>query len=114
MALLMMLNNLLHDFAVALLLAALLVIWVAGRGKLGLAGAQLRALYARLVKLTYACWAVILIGGAIRTAGYRRYEWSEAAGRDQVAALVFKHVLLGALVLLGLFGQWRLRRRLKP
>lgn len=112
-ALFYMLNNFLHDFAVALLLAALFVIWLVGRPKLGLADAALRAVYARLAKLTYACWAVILIGGAIRTAGYREYEWSEAAGRGQVTALLVKHILLGALVLIGVFGQWRLRRRLK-
>jgi fatty-acid desaturase len=111
-ALFMMLNNLFHDFAVALLLAALFAVWLAGRSDSGIPKAALRKLYARMARITYVCWAVILVGGVVRTIGYRQYEWAEAAGRGQVAALAVKHVLLIALVALGVWGQLRLRKRL--
>ncbi len=110
----MMLNNLLHDFAVALLLAALFVLALAARPGFGIPEPALRRLYGRLSRLMYLCWAVIIAGGVIRTLGYRQYEWAEAVGRGQVSALAIKHAILGALVVFGLWGQFRLRKRLKP
>jgi hypothetical protein len=46
----------------------------------------------------------------VRGLTYREYEWAEAAGRDQVAALVVKHVVLVALVLAGCVFLYRLQR----
>lgn len=113
MALFMMLNNLLHDFAVALLLAALFVLALAARPGLGIPEPALGRLYATLSRLTYLCWAIIVAGGIVRTLGYRQYEWVEAAGRGQLTALYVKHALLGSLVALGLWAQLRLRKRLR-
>ena len=109
----MMLNNLLHDFAVALLLAALFVLVLAGRSGTGIPEPALKRLYATMSRVTYLCWAAIVAGGIVRTLGYRQYEWAEAAGRGQLTALYVKHALLGGFVVLGLWGQLRLRKRLK-
>ncbi len=48
--------------------------------------------------------------GAFRGITYREYEWVEAAGRNQVPALVVKHVFLVALVITGIVFLYRLRR----
>lgn len=113
-AILVMLNNLFHDFAVALLFASLLVLTLLDR-RVRQAGASAvaRDLAGLFNKVTYACWAAIILGGVVRTLAYERFEWHEAAGRGQVAALVVKHVVLVALVVWGTYIQVRLHRRLK-
>lgn len=111
MAIAVMLNNLLHDFAVALLLASLLGIRIVARAASGADAA--RRLYRAFSRLAGGCVVALVAFGAVRTWGYREYEWLPAAGRGQVAALAAKHVVLGALTLLGLVGWWRVRRRFR-
>ncbi|MEK7475083.1 MAG: hypothetical protein AAB152_05550 [Candidatus Coatesbacteria bacterium] len=108
-----MLNNLFHDFAVALLAASLLAVWIAGRPSSRVPPKPLRALERVFARVMAGCWAVILLGGAVRTWAYREYEWAPAAGRGQVVALVVKHVVLVAVVVAGARNWWRLRRRLR-
>lgn len=116
-AILVMLNNLFHDFAVALLFASLLVLSLLFRrirqqdasGGTPLA----RDLAAVVNKVIYGCWAAIILGGIVRTLAYERFEWNEAAGRGQIAALVVKHVVLVTLVVWGTAIQIRLRKYLK-
>ena len=116
-AILVMLNNLFHDFAVALLFASLLALSFLFRRirQPDAAGGEplARDLAAVFDKVIYACWAAIILGGIVRTLAYERFEWNEAAGRGQVAALVVKHVVLVALVVWGTAIQFRLRRHLR-
>lgn len=116
-AILVMFNNLFHDFAVALLFASLVVLSVIYRKTRTGHGPDLAPLVRDLAKVfnkvIIGCWAAIIFGGIIRTAAYERFEWNEAAGRGQVAALVLKHVILVAIVVWGTWVQLRLRRRLK-
>lgn len=117
LALLVMLNNLLHDFAVALLFASLVALSVIYRrasmqGDPGSAPV-VRDLARFFNRVTYACWALILAGGVIRMLAYERFEWNEAAGRGQVAALVVKHAILVALIVWGTWIQLRLRKHLR-
>ncbi len=114
MAVMVMLNNWFHDFSVALLVACLLVIWAMNRPALGIPLAAQRRLYRSLSRVALGCWIVLAVAGAVRTWAYRDYEWQPAAGRGQVAALAVKHVVLVALVVVGVIGQFRVRRRLKP
>ena len=113
MGIAVMLNNFFHDFAVALLAACVLVFWIVERQVPALAVQDLRRLYARLSRVTVACWLFLALAGAVRAWGYREYEWLPAAGRGQVAALALKHVLLVTLIGFGLAAQWRIRRRLR-
>ncbi len=63
-----------------------------------------------VVRTGYVALAWTLVFGFVRGLTYREYEWAEAAGRDQVAALVVKHVILVALVLAGCAFLHRLHR----
>jgi len=114
MAIFVMLNNFFHDFAVALLFACLLIMTFIYRGARrdpatnGLDFAH--HLYRRLKKVIIASWVVIIGGGIVRTLAYEEYEWIEAAGRGQIAALVIKHILLVSFVVGGTILQLRLRK----
>ena len=60
--------------------------------------------------------AIVLVhrvsGGIPRTIWYVEFEWANAAGRSQVAALVVKNVIAFALVAWGVALWLRLRRRI--
>ncbi|MDH3319658.1 MAG: hypothetical protein OEO84_08200 [Betaproteobacteria bacterium] len=116
-AILVMLNNLFHDFAVALLFASLLMLSLFYR-KIRQHGdpagtALVRAVAGTFDKVIYACWAALILGGIVRTLAYESFEWNEAAGRGQVAALVVKHIVLVSVVVWGTYIQIRLRKYLK-
>lgn len=117
LAIFVMLNNLFHDFAVALLFASLLMLGLFYRciRQQGDAAdtALVRVVAGTFEKVVYACWAALILGGIVRTLAYESFEWNEAAGRGQVAALVVKHVLLVAVVVWGTYIQIRLRKHLK-
>lgn len=107
-----MLNNLLHDFSVALLAASLVTLWAASSKRVAMPRASLVALHRILSRFMAGCWVVIIAGGAVRTWAYREYEWAPYAGRGQVTALVIKHVILVGLVIAGLVAQRRISRRI--
>ncbi len=112
-----MLNNFFHDFAVALLFASLLVLGLIYRAskkenfKVRIDFA--RELYQMLNRVIVGCWVVIILGGIVRTLAYEQYEWTEAAGRGQVIALILKHLLLVSFVVGGTVLQLRLRKLFK-
>lgn len=110
----MALNNWFHDFSVAVLVACLLVVWWLGRPGAGVPAAVQRSILRRLGPVTVGCWVFLALAGAVRTWGYREYEWAPAAGRGQLVALAVKHAVLGSLVVIGAVAHWRLARRLKP
>jgi len=116
-AILVMLNNWFHDFAVAMLFCSLILlkliylrtqeqpdaIWIPFA----------RNLAKSFNRVTHACWAALILGGIIRTVAYEDFEYYEAAGSGQVAALTLKHILLVSLVIWGTIYQIRLRKFLK-
>ena len=117
MSILVMLNNFFHDFSVALLFSSLIVIAVierlGGRPEYGSAHALAYQIYRVMVRFIVGAWIFIIVGGVFRTITYAEYEWSEAAGKGQVAALIVKHILLVALVIAGTWLQLRLRGRFR-
>ena len=112
----LMMNNYLHDVATALLVASGVALWVMLRrfdaGPRGPDAAryflELHASMARLARISLA-W--IVLGGIPRTIFYVDFEWANAAGRGQVAALAVKHVVAFAFVAAGAWRWARLRRR---
>ncbi len=112
----LMMNNYLHDVATALLGASAFVLWVMLRrweaGPRGPDAAryflELHRSVARLARISLA-W--IVLGGIPRTIWYGDFEWANAAGRGQVAALVVKHVIAFAFVAGGAVLWARLRAR---
>ena len=116
MSIVIMLNNFFHDFSVALLFASLVIMSLLERAsrkedfvnRLDFA----KEIYRGLNKVVIGAWIFIIVGGVVRTITYVDYEWSEAAGRGQVAALIVKHVLLILFVVAGTWLQLRLRKKL--
>ena len=116
MAIFVMLNNFFHDFAVAILFSALVIVSylykkyvnkdIATSDQLNI----LREIYTYLKRLIAIAWIVIIFGGIIRTVAYKEYEWIEAAGKGQITALIIKHILLVALVIWGIIIQKRLNK----
>jgi len=113
-----MMNNYLHDVATALLAAsgvalwAMLRRWEAGGGgpEAGRFFLDIHRSMARLAKVSLA-W--IVLGGIPRTWFYSEFEWANAAGRGQVAALVVKHLVAFALVGAGIALWLRLGARVR-
>ncbi len=112
----LMMNNYLHDVATALLASSAFVLVVLLRryeaGPRGPdAGRYFLEIADRMAKLARFSLAWIVLGGIPRTIWYADFEWANAAGRGQVAALGVKHVVALVLVVLGVRFWRRLRRR---
>ena len=116
-AIFVMLNNWFHDFAVAMLFCSLILLWAIYRKTREQPEATwipfARDLARSLNRVTQVCWAMLILGGIVRTLAYESFEWKEAAGSGQVAALALKHVLLVSLVVGGTVIQFRLRKFFK-
>jgi hypothetical protein len=111
MAILVMLNNYLHDLATAVFAVSAIAAWLLYRSQaLQQAPAAVRPVAAGLVKVGIASLAWTLLAGMIRGMTYREYEWVEAAGRGQVPVLVLKHVILASLVTAGVVVLYRVHR----
>lgn len=117
MSILVMLNNYFHDFSVALLFSSLLVVAViervGGKPEFNSCLELSYRIYRVMIRFIIGAWIFIIVGGVIRTITYAEYEWSEAAGRGQVAALIVKHILLVSFVVAGTWLQLRLRSRFR-
>ena len=113
----LMMNNYLHDVATALLLASAVALWAMLRrydpsGGPG-AARYFLAIHRSMTRLARFSLAWIVLGGIPRTIFYSEFEWANAAGRGQVAALLVKHVLAFAFVAAGAWLWVKLRRRVR-
>ena len=117
LAILVMLNNWFHDFAVAMLFCSLILLKLIYRRTQAEPTADwipfARSLATSFNKVTKLCWAMLILGGIVRTIAYEKFEWEEAAGSGQVLALSLKHVLLVSLVIWGTIIQLRLKKFFK-
>lgn len=111
----LMMNNYFHDVATALLLASAVALYAMlrawerdGRPE---AARFFVVIHGRMTKLARFSLAWIVLGGIPRTIWYGEFEWANAAGRGQVAALVVKHVVAAGFVAAGAWLWVRLRRR---
>lgn len=99
------LNNYLHDLATGTWVSANAFQWGILRRSRRLEGAAIDPATAEGLRAVRTVGRVslwwILGGGLIRAAAFRRYEWSDAAGRKQLGMLGFKHVLLFGAVAVG-------------
>jgi len=111
MAILVMLSNYLHDLATAIFAVSAVAAYLLRRSlAMQAAPATVQPLVQGIVRFGTFSLVCTLILGFVRGITYRKYEWVEAAGRDQVTVLVVKHVILVALVIAGLVMLYRLRR----
>jgi hypothetical protein len=125
MAILVMFSNYFHDLATAIFAVSAVTAYLLQRSlamqtapatvQPAVRGLQpvdrsLRPVVRGVQRMGYYSLAWTLLFGSIRGLTYREYEWVEAAGRNQVPALVVKHVFLVALVITGVVFLYRLRR----
>lgn len=116
LGILVVLNNYVHDVATGLLLiSALWLGWSArdlGPSPSSETLAVFRRGYRRCVRFVWGSILVIVATGVVRTVHFEDFEWTPALGRGLVPVLVLKHVLIFAMLALGLWAWVRLRRRL--
>jgi hypothetical protein len=111
MAILVMLNNYLHDLATAIFAVSAVAAYLLRRSlAMQAAPESIQPVVRGVVRVGLFSLAWTLFFGIIRSLTYRQYEWVEAAGRDQVTALMMKHVILVSLVIAGLVVLYRLHR----
>jgi len=108
-----MMNNYFHDVATALMMASAVVLHAIVRiqDAMNTPTATLFFLktHRQMVKFfKFSLWWII-IGGVPRTIFYASFEWNHFADKQQVPALMVKHVLMAAAVIYGI----RAWRRLK-
>ncbi len=111
----LMMNNYFHDVATALLFASGVTMWFMLRAFEANEGAAATraflAMQRSMKRLALFSLAWIVLGGFPRAIYYQEFEWTNAAGRLQIPALVVKHVVMFALVAGGATLWLRLRKR---
>ena len=117
MQIFIMMNNYFHDFAAALLVTSAVVIFVLARSveRQGHIEAvrYFVGIFPNLTLLARVSMGWIIIAGAIRLYFYTGFEWAEAVGKDQVPALIVKHMMLFAAVGVGVYFWVRLSRKVR-
>lgn len=105
-----MMNNYFHDLATALLMTSGLAAFYLAKSVESAKSKEAISLFANLFKkftlLGRVAFIWILVAGAIRLAAFNNYEWQDAVGKNQVPALIVKHLLLFAVVGTGIYA-WR-------
>jgi lysylphosphatidylglycerol synthetase-like protein (DUF2156 family) len=110
MAILVLLNNFLHDFSAAgWLFCTVLLWWMFRREKvteldayrIGDGGKILAGVIHVIIVLMRISFFGIVVFGIVRALAYKQYEWSAAAGEGQVTLLIVKHVLLAFVFAVG-------------
>ena len=114
----LMMNNYFHDVATALLAASAFALWVLlRRYEAGPRGPDASRYFLEIqramAKFARFSLGWIILGGIPRTIWYAEFEWANAAGRGQVAALVVKHVVAFVLVVFGVAFWRRLKARVR-
>lgn len=105
-----MMNNYFHDVATAMLAASAFCLYAVHRVEASLATPQAALFFLKTHRIMvrffrFAFWWIIL-GGVPRTIFYVSFEWNHFADKQQVPALMVKHVLMVVLVVWGVMA-WR-------
>lgn len=115
-AVLLVLNNYVHDVATGLLLISALWLGWTARDMGPTPSAELlgvfRRSYRRCLRFAVGSVCVILATGVVRTVHFMEFEWFPALGKSLVPVLVLKHALIFAMLGSGVYAWWILRRRL--
>lgn len=110
-----MMNNYFHDVATALMMASAFVLHAIVRIQVSmntpLATLFFLKTYRQMVKFfKFSVWW-ILIGGVPRTIFYASFEWNHFADKQQVPALMIKHLFMAAAVIYGIVAWRRLKKK---
>lgn len=106
-----------HDIATAVLAACGATIWVLSKN-VPLPQERDAALffvrvYQGITRMAKDSLYWILLIGVPRVVYYKKYEWSDAAGDLQIAAIVIKHIIMFLLVGAGLYYWSQLSDRVR-
>jgi hypothetical protein len=103
MALLVLLNNFLHDFSAAGWLFCTLLLWKLLKEEIPAdkSGDILRRHIKTIRWLMKLSLGGIVVFGLVRACTYKAYEWSEAAGDAQITLLIIKHIILAVVFYFG-------------
>lgn len=114
-AILILLNNYVHDVATGLLLiSALWIGWSAsalGPSPSPELVTYFRLLYRRGIRFAIGSVLVIVATGVVRTVTFMEFEWRPALGKGLIPILVMKHVLIFAMLAAGIYAWMNLRKR---
>ncbi len=112
-----MMNNYFHDVATALLLASGLVMWIIVKKYEEAYGKEVTGyfikIYGSVTRIAKFSLLWIIIGGIPRTIAYKEFEWANAAGKDQVPALIIKHIIAFVFVGCGAYIWIRIHKKIK-
>lgn len=102
-AIVVMMMNYFHDLASGLffgsVVAYYLTIRVLRRTLTSGADEVIQAVRKQFRPVVLTALALVILGGFPRAYFYEQYEWLPAAGRDQVPALIAKHVVLVSITI---------------
>jgi hypothetical protein len=103
MAILVLLNNFLHDFSAAGWISCTVILWrMLKRGIPDDGAGQIVIHTLKTVRLLMKLsLGGIIVFGIFRALAYKTYEWSAAAGEGQVVLLIVKHILLLGVFIVG-------------
>lgn len=110
-----MMNNYFHDVATALMMASAFVLHAIVRiqASMNTPTATLFFLKTHRRMVTFFKFSLwwIIIGGVPRTIFYASFEWNHFADKQQVPALMVKHILMAAAVIYGVRAWRRLKAK---
>lgn len=115
MAIIILLNNFLHDLGAAGWLIGGIILFAILRKHAEEARRHhvTRDIVQALVTVMNLSLVGIVLFGVVRALAYRTYEWNASAGNGQVTLLLVKHALLTAVFVWGLVQYLRARNILK-
>ncbi|MDR3581002.1 MAG: hypothetical protein P4L44_13660 [Oryzomonas sp.] len=109
-----MMNNYFHDVATAMLAASAFCLHAIVRvqASMNTQAATIFFLKTHRIMVKFFRFSIwwIVIGGIPRTIFYVSFEWNHFADKQQVPALMVKHVLMAVLVVWGVFAWRRLKK----
>jgi len=115
MAILVLLNNFLHDFSAAGWLFCTVTLWSMLRKEIpgNDAGKIIIDTIKTILLLMRLSLGGIIVFGIIRALAYKTYEWNAAAGEGQVTLLIVKHILLLGVFIIGVVYYTRAKKIIK-
>ncbi len=114
MAILILLNNFLHDFSAAGWLFCTVILWSMLRKEIpgSDAGKIVFDTIKTILVLMRLSLGGIIVFGIVRALAYKTYEWNAAAGESQVTLLIVKHILLLGVFIIGVVYYTRAKKLL--
>lgn len=108
-----MMNNYFHDVATAMLAASAFCLYAVDRVQAAMDSQTATLFFLKTHRIMtrffrFAFWWII-IGGVPRTIFYASFEWNHFADKQQVPALMVKHVLMSVLIVWGIVAWRRLK-----